>query len=103
VRPMFEGGQNPLVRRLPYKRGFNNVFRVEYAVVNISKLNVFADGTEITPEHLVSAGIIKGLQNPVKILGDGELSRRLVVKAHKFSLVAKDKIEALGGKAEVVA
>lgn len=103
MRPMFEGGQNPLVRRLPYKRGFTNVFRVEYTIVNLSRLNVFADGAEITPEHLVSAGIIKGLRNPVKILGEGELSRRLVVKAHKFSLVAKDKIESLGGKAEVLA
>lgn len=103
VRPLFEGGQNPLVRRLPYKRGFNNVFRTEYAIVNVGRLNVFADGAEVTPEQLVSAGIIKNLQNPVKILGEGELERRLVVKAHKFSESAKTKIESAGGKVEVVA
>ena len=103
VRPLFEGGQNPLVRRLPYKRGFNNVFRTEYAIVNVRQLNVFGDGTEVTPEQLVSARIIKNLRNPIKILGEGDLERRLVVKAHKFSEVARSKIESVGGKAEVMA
>lgn len=103
VRPLFEGGQNPLVRRLPYKRGFNNVFRTEYAIVNVGRLNGFPDGTEVTPEQLVAAGIVKNLQSPIKILGEGDLERRLVVRAHKFSEVARTKIESMGGKAEVVA
>ena len=103
VHPLFEGGQNPLVKRLPYKRGFNNIFRVEYAVVNLDRLNVFPEGTEVTPEVMVSAGIIKGLKKPVKVLGDGELSQKLVIKAHKFSQTAKTKIESLGGIAEVIA
>jgi len=103
VRPLFEGGQNPLVRRLPYKRGFNNVFRTAYAIVNVERLNMFEDGAEVTPEGLVSAGIIKDLHNPVKILGEGQLDKRLIVKAHRFSESARSKIEARGGKAEVVA
>ena len=103
VHPLFEGGQNPLVKRLPYKRGFNNIFRVEYAVVNLDRLDAFPDDTEVTPESLVAAGIIKGLQKPVKILGSGELTHKLVVKANKFSQTAKDKIEASGGRAEVIA
>lgn len=103
VRPLFEGGQNPLVRRLPYKRGFNNVFRTEYAIVNVGRLNGFPDGTEVTPEQLVAAGIVKSLRSPIKILGEGDLERRLVVRAHKFSEVARSKIESMGGKAEVVA
>ncbi|MFC2028096.1 50S ribosomal protein L15 [Chloroflexota bacterium] len=103
VHPLFEGGQNPLVKRLPYKRGFNNVFRVEYAVVNLDRLNIFPEGTEVTPEAMVSAGIIKGLKKPVKVLGDGELNQKLVVKANKFSQTARTKIESLGGTAEVIA
>ncbi len=103
VHPLFEGGQNPLVKRLPYKRGFNNIFRVEYTVVNLERLNVFPEGTEITPEQMVSAGIIKNLRKPVKILGEGDLSHQITVKANKFSQTAKSKIEALGGKAEVIA
>ena len=103
VHPLFEGGQNPLVKRLPYKRGFNNIFRTEYAVVNLDRLSVFPEGAEVTPETLVTAGIIKGLKKPVKVLGDGELSHKLVVKANKFSQTAREKIEASGGSAEVIA
>ena len=103
VHPLFEGGQNPLVKRLPYKRGFNNIFRVEYTVVNLERLNVFPEGTKITPEQMVSAGIIKNLRKPVKILGEGDLSHQITVKANKFTQAAKSKIEALGGKAEVIA
>jgi len=103
VHPLFEGGQNPLVKRLPYKRGFNNIFRVEYAVVNLDRLNIFPEGTEVTPEAMVSAGIIKGIKKPVKVLGDGDLNHKLMVKANKFSQAARDKIESLGGTAEVIA
>ena len=102
VSPFFEGGQNPLVKRLPYKRGFNNIFRTEYSVVNVDRLNVFPDGTEVTPKELASAGIVKG-SKPVKILGQGNLTQRLTVKADRFSQTAKDKIEAAGGQVEVVA
>ncbi|MDY6911000.1 MAG: 50S ribosomal protein L15 [Chloroflexota bacterium] len=102
VHPLFEGGQNPLAKRLPYKRGFNNIFRIEYNVVNLSRLDMFPDGAEVTPDAMVSAGIIKGLKKPVKILGDGKIARKLVVKANKFSQVARDKIEAAGGTAEVI-
>ncbi|MFO8101663.1 MAG: 50S ribosomal protein L15 [Dehalococcoidia bacterium] len=103
VHPLFEGGQNPLVKRLPYKRGFNNIFRVEYNVVNVERLNAFPEGTEITPEQLISAGLIKNLNKPLKILGEGELTHTVNVKAHKFSRSAKSKIEAAGGMAEVIA
>jgi len=103
VHPLFEGGQNPLVKRLPYKRGFNNIFRVEYSVVNLDRLNIFPEGTEVTPEAMVSAGIIKGLKKPVKVLGDGDLNHKLAVKANKFSQSARNKIESLGGTAEVIA
>ena len=103
VHPLFEGGQNPLVKRLPYKRGFNNIFRVEYSVVNLDRLNIFPEGTEVTPEAMVSAGIIKGLKKPVKVLGDGDLNYKLAVKANKFSQSARNKIESLGGTAEVIA
>lgn len=103
VHPLFEGGQNPLVKRLPYKRGFNNIFRVEYAVVNLDRLNIFQEGTEVTPEDMVSAGIIKGTKKPVKVLGDGELNHKLAIKANKFSQSATNKIESLGGTAEVIA
>ncbi len=103
VHPLFEGGQNPLVKRLPYKRGFNNIFRTEYTVVNIEALNAFPEGTEVTPKQLILAGIIKNLHKPVKILGEGELAHKVNVKANKFSQSAKSKIEAAGGMAEVIA
>ena len=101
-RPGFEGGQLPLIKRLPRKRGFTNIFRVEYSTVSVGDLNRFDSGSEVTPAVLVSAGILKTLFRPVKILADGEIDRPLTVKAHKFSAPAKAKIEAAGGKAEEV-
>lgn len=101
VRPGFEGGQNPLYRRLP-KRGFVNPTRKEYAVVNIQDLNNFAEGTEVTPEVLVESGIVKNTKSGIKILGNGEVSVKLTVKANKFSQSAVEKIEAAGGKTEVI-
>lgn len=103
TRPSFEGGQQPLVKRLPKKRGFVNIFRTEYGVVNLKKLNVFAPESEVTPEKLVAAGLVKSLGQPIKILGDGDLYHPLRVKAHKFSASAKTKIEAVGGKVEEIA
>ena len=102
MRPGFEGGQLPLIKRLPQKRGFTNIFRTEYSIVNINKLNIFEPGSEITPEKLVAARIVKSLRHPIKILADGDINRPLVVKANKFSAAAKAKIEAAGGQAEEV-
>lgn len=101
VRPGFEGGQMPLFRRIP-KRGFNNIFKKQWAIVNVETLNTFDDGTEITPEMLQEKGIVKKLGDGIKILGDGELNKKLVVKANKFTQSAVTKIEAAGGKAEVI-
>ena len=103
-RPYFEGGQLPLVRRLPFKRGFNNINRVEYAPVNLDRLqDKFGDGDqEVTPETLVEAGIIKRSGDAVAILGRGEISVALTVKAHRFSKSAQEKIEAAGGTIEVL-
>jgi large subunit ribosomal protein L15 len=103
VRPGFEGGQLPLSKRLPQKRGFANIFSVEYNVVNVGRLSLFEPGTEVTPEKLIEFGIIKSLSHPVKMLGDGELTCSLTVKAHKFSDKARSKIEAAGGRVEVLA
>ena len=103
MRPGFEGGQLPLIKRLPRKRGFTNIFRTEYSAVNTGVLNIFASGSEVTPETLLAAGIIKSLKNPVKVLGDGDIDRPLKVRAHKFSDSAKAKIEAAGGTVEEVA
>lgn len=103
VRPGFEGGQLPLIKRLPSKRGFKNIFKKEYFLVDVGSLNIFAAGAEVTPEKLVEARLIKSLRKPVKVLGDGKLEHSLVVKAHKFSASAKSMIEALGGAAEVIA
>lgn len=103
IRPGFEGGQLPLLKRLPEKRGFFNLFRTEYSVVNLDKLSAFASGSEVTPEKLLEAGLVKSLRRPVKILANGDISQPLVVKANKFSAAAKAKIEAAGGKAEEVA
>lgn len=102
VRPGFEGGQLPLIKRLPRKRGFTNIFRTEYSTVNISELNTFESGSEITPEKMIAAGIIKSLTNPIKILADGDIDRPLAVKANKFSASARAKIEAAGGTVEEV-
>ena len=101
VRPGFEGGQLPLYRKLP-KRGFNNKFAKQYVVVNVGALNVFADDAVIDAEVLLAAGIIHKELDGVKILGDGELTKRLTVRASVFSASAKEKIEAAGGKTEVV-
>ncbi|MDO3412948.1 50S ribosomal protein L15 [Saccharibacillus sp. CPCC 101409] len=101
VRPGFEGGQNPLYRRLP-KRGFVNPTRKEYAIVNIEELNNFAENTEITPELLKEQGIIKDAKSGIKILGNGDVTVKLTVKANKFSQSAVEKIEAAGGKTEVI-
>lgn len=101
VRPGFEGGQNPLYRRLP-KRGFNNPFRKEYAVVNIEDLNSFAAGTEVTPELLMEQGLVKNPQAGIKILGNGDITVGITVKANKFSQSAVEKIQAAGGKTEVI-
>ena len=101
TRPGFEGGQMPLVRRLP-KRGFRNPFRVEYAIVNVSQLNRFEAGEAVTPERLIQAGLVRRRYLPIKILGDGTLDRPLTVRAHRFSRQAIAKIEAAGGKVEVI-
>lgn len=102
MKPGFEGGQLPLIRRLPRKRGFTNIFRVEYSIVNLDKLSFFESGSEVTPGRLLAAGIIKSLQNPVKILAGGDISYPLLVKADKFSAAARTKIEAAGGTVEEV-
>ena len=99
-RPGFEGGQMPLTMRLP-KRGFTNKWRVEYATVNVERLNIFEDGATVTPVELVESGILKNVQDGVKILGNGEITKKLTVKATKFTEAAKEKIEAAGGKVEV--
>ena len=102
VRPGFEGGQLPLYRRLS-KRGFNNYnFRTVYATVNVSDLEVFEEGTVVTKELLIEKGLVKKELDGIKVLGNGELTKKLTVRAHKFSSIAKQKIEAAGGKAEVM-
>ena len=102
VRVGFEGGQLPLYRRLP-KRGFSNaMFKTTYAVINVSDLNMFDNGTEVTPELLKEMGIIKKQLSGIKVLGNGSLEKKLTVRAHVFSKTAKEKIEAQGGKAEVM-
>ena len=99
-RPGFEGGQMPLYRRVP-KKGFTNPFRVEYATVNVGALEVFVNGATVTVEDLKKAGLVKKTLDGVKILGNGDLTKKLTVEAAKFTETAKNKIEALGGKAEV--
>jgi len=98
LRPGFEGGQLPLIKRLPEKRGFTNIFRIEYATLNVDRLNLFEDNSEVTPQRLVEEGLVKSLKKPIKILGDGELKKSLVVKANKFTQTARTKIEAAGGR-----
>ena len=101
VRPGFEGGQNPLYRRLP-KRGFHNRFSTQYAIVNVDILNKFDDGAVVDINTLLAEGIIRKEYSGLKVLGDGEISKKLTVKATVFSASAKEKIEAAGGKAEVI-
>jgi large subunit ribosomal protein L15 len=102
IRPGFEGGQLPLIKRLPELRGFYNAFRTEYCPVNLDRLEVFESGSEVTPGKLVAAGIVKSSKRPIKILATGEITHPLVVRANKFSAAAKVKIEAAGGKAEEI-
>ena len=102
VRLGFEGGQLPLIKKLPSMRGFTNISRKEYHVVNISSLAGLPAGTEVTPRKLVELGVVKKLRRPVKILGRGELEVSLVVEAHKFSRSAREKIEAVGGSVKEI-
>jgi large subunit ribosomal protein L15 len=101
VKPGFEGGQMPLIRRVP-KRGFNNIFKKDIAIVNLSALDKFDDGTVITPELLLEKGLIRKSKDGVKVLGNGTISKKLTVKAHAFSRTAQEKITAAGGTVEVV-
>lgn len=101
VRIGFEGGQMPLTRRIP-KRGFNNIFAAKYAIVNVSDLNNFKDGTVVDTELLIASGLVKKAYDGVKVLGNGELTANITVKAAKFSQSAIEKIEKAGGKAEVI-
>lgn len=101
VRLGFEGGQMPLYRRLP-KVGFTNIFRKEYAVVNLCDLEIFEDGTVVNPELLKKAGLVKAEKSGIKILATGDLTKKLTVKAHKFSKTAEEKIATAGGKVEVI-
>jgi len=101
VRLGFEGGQIPLFQRLP-KRGFTNINRKEYAIVNLDVLNRFDEGTEVTPELLIETGIVSNEKSGIKILGNGSLEKKITVKAHKFSASAKEAIEKAGGQAEVI-
>jgi large subunit ribosomal protein L15 len=101
VRMGFEGGQTPLFRRLP-KRGFTNINRKEYAIVNLEVLNRFEEGTEVTPELLIETGIVSNEKAGIKILANGNIEKKLTVTAHKFSSAAKEAIEAAGGSAEVI-
>lgn len=103
VRPGFEGGQMPLFRRIP-KRGFTNIFAKEYAILNVKDLNRFDDNTVVTPELLIKERIVNSRKDidGIKVLGNGEINKKLTVKAHKFSKKAAEKIEAAGGKVEVI-
>jgi large subunit ribosomal protein L15 len=98
----FEGGQLPLVRRLPFKRGFTNIFRTIFQEVNVSKLETLDAGTVVTPELLAENGWIRKAENPVVVLGDGELSKKLTIQAHRFSKSALEKIAQAGGTVEVL-
>ncbi|MBI3327936.1 MAG: 50S ribosomal protein L15 [Nitrospinae bacterium] len=101
IPPWFEGGQMPLIRRLP-KRGFRNRFKKEYAIINVDDCNRFESGQEITPEVLAGVGLVRPRKHGVKVLGNGELTKALTVRAHKFSQSAIAKIEAAGGKVQVI-
>jgi large subunit ribosomal protein L15 len=102
VPPYFEGGQLPLIRKLPYRRGFFNPFRQEYREVNVRDLSDFPTGSTIGPEEFEIAGVLRGKSGRVKVLGHGELSVKLTVRAHKFSASAREKIEAAGGTVETI-
>lgn len=100
VRLGFEGGQLPLIKRLPRKRGFTNIFKTRYDVVNVGKLNIFPAGSEVNAKELFEASLVKSISRPIKILGTGDVDRTLVVKADRFSPAAERKITAAGGRAE---
>ena len=102
VRSGFEGGQLPLIKRLPEKRGFTNIFRTEYEFVNVGRLNLFEPESEVTPQRLAEVRLIRSLRKPVKILGDGELQKPLTVRANRFTETAKRKIEMAGGRVEEI-
>lgn len=102
LRPGFEGGQLPLIKRLPWTRGFTNIAKVKYSIVNVSDLRLFDAGSEVNLATLIERGLVKTANFPVKILGNGELERALTVKAARFSAAAKSKIEAAGGKVEEI-
>jgi len=101
VRPGFEGGQMPLIRRVP-KRGFTNIFKKDIAIVNLETLNVFDEGNVVTPELMLEKGIVKKSKDGIKVLGNGEISKALTVRANAFSQAAEEKIKAAGGTVEVV-
>ena len=102
VPPYFEGGQLPLIRKLPYRRGFRNPFRVEFRAVNVRDLAAFPAGATVGPEEFATQGLLRGGKGPVKVLGQGDLTVKLTVRAHKFSRGARDKIEAAGGSVEEI-
>jgi large subunit ribosomal protein L15 len=102
VRVGFEGGQNPIFKRMPFRRGFTNIFKTRYEVVNVKQLAQLDVDEPITPEFLVDRGITRGPEFPLKILGEGEIDKAVTVRAHKFSESARSKIEAAGGTVEVI-
>ncbi|MBI4298374.1 MAG: 50S ribosomal protein L15 [Chloroflexi bacterium] len=102
VRPGFEGGQTPIIRRLPSIRGFNNIFKQEYVIVNLSSFDSLPENAEVTPEALLKAKIVRNLKHPVKILGEGTITKSLTVEAHRFSKSAREKIEAAGGRVRMI-
>src|SRR5438477_8018871 len=102
VPPYFEGGQLPLIRKLPYRRGFRNPFRVEYREVNVRDLAEFPEGSTVGPDEFETAGVLRGKTGPVKVLGQGDLGVKLTVRAHKFTAGARSKIEAAGGTVELI-
>ena len=102
VPPYFEGGQLPLIRKLPYRRGFRNPFRVEFREVNVRDLAEFPAGSTVGPDEFEIAGVLRGKTGPVKVLGQGDLSVKLTVRAHKFSAGARQKIESAGGSVELI-
>jgi len=102
MRPGFEGGQLPIIKRLPRKRVFTNIFKTEYSIVNVGRLDSFETGSEVTAQALFEAGVIKTLSQPLKVLAKGDLGKSLTVKADSFSAAARAKIEAAGGKVEEI-
>ena len=102
VRVGFEGGQLPLIRRLPRVRGFTNIFRKKYTLVNLDRLSAFPADTEVTPRLLLETGLVRNLKDPIKVLGRGEVGTALIVEAHGFSTAARHKIEEAGGRVKVI-